>query len=138
MELAIGPLHRVAVHFPIALVLAAAVAEYLAMSRGERALRQAARYCVTFGAASALVAAATGYALAAALDPAGAHGELVERHRWTGVGLCAASALAAVLARRCERPDGGLAQLGYRLALWTAAALAALAAWQGGGLAHGL
>lgn len=138
MQQVIGPLHRVAVHFPFALVLAAAVAEYLALSRGSRALRDAARYCVTFGAASALVAAATGYALASSMQASGLHAELVERHRWTGIGLCASSALTAALVRASERPDGALAQLGYRLALWTAAALAALAGWQGGGLAHQL
>ena len=56
----LGKIHPPAVHFPIALLTAAAVAELLRMSTGKPAFDAISRYCIWFGTLTAVIAGALG------------------------------------------------------------------------------
>jgi uncharacterized membrane protein len=91
----IGRMHPLLIHFPIALVLAAAAAEIAAIVTGNERWRVVAVGNLRSGAAVALVAALAGWRLAMApnIEPSA----LLEWHRWLGV-MGAGSALAAAVA----------------------------------------
>jgi len=72
--------HPTLVHFPIALFLAAFLAELLQGSRVRPGLAAASRFCLWIAALSALAAAYSGWGLAEERRP----DELLERHRWLG------------------------------------------------------
>ncbi len=74
--------HPVMVHFPVALLVAAALAELLARLSGSRGLRTAATFCLTLGALSALPSAGLGWLLA---EGASHQGRELLHHRWLGV-----------------------------------------------------
>jgi uncharacterized membrane protein len=95
----IGRFHPLVVHFPIALLIASAVAEALGALRGRTSYSQTARFCLTFGTFGAVVAAALGWALAYG------HGypkDLVQPlflHRWIGTSTAALAVLTWFLSR---------------------------------------
>src|SRR5688572_4499914 len=98
---ALGRLHPLLVHFPIALLLAALVAELRrprATGPSEAGPSEAGGYCLALGTLGALLAALTGW-LFAAHDPPGMPGMLFW-HRWTGVATAAAALLTLVSAWR--------------------------------------
>lgn len=133
LELA-GRFHPLAVHFPIALLLAAVPAALLARLRREGPFAAIADYCTALGAAGAVVGAALGWcaheAGAGALQP-----RLLERHEWTGfatAGLAVLALVAAWSARR-GRPFGR-----FHLPLLLAtAAVVSIAGHYGGMLVYG-
>lgn len=132
----LGRYHPLAVHFPIALLLAAALAEGLAIGRGEPGPAPAARFCAALGAAGALVAAPLGWmAAATAADPYEPAWALA-LHRWGGVAT-AALALAAVLT--ASRAGAAPAwRRFYRGALFSGAAVVAVTGHFGVLLAYGM
>src|SRR5207244_3817361 len=79
------------VHFPIALLIAAAVGELWSAWRGSRAPTQPVRFCVLLGTAGALAAAVLGWLHSWHGYGAGMPRTL-DLHRWTGT----AAALWAV------------------------------------------
>lgn len=86
----LGKLHPALTHFPIALLIAAAVGELWGLVGGNRrALQPAVRYCAGLGAAAALVTAVLGW-LYAGFDLAADDGVLAA-HRWIGTALVPAS-----------------------------------------------
>src|SRR5215468_3592670 len=92
----IGRLHPLLIHFPIALVIAAALAEAAAMVTADERWRTVAVGNVRAGAVFALLAAFAGWRLALAPEMEGS--PLLEWHRWLGT-VAAGAALAAGLAR---------------------------------------
>lgn len=131
----VGRLHILIVHFPIALLTAAAAIEFWWLCRRRSAPSPAARFCVVFGALSAVAATALGW-LHADWGGFGADSPDVLRwHRWTGTALAAVALGTASLAERdARRQRIGFA---YRVFLFTSAALVAAAAHLGGSLVHG-
>lgn len=136
---ALGRLHVVALHFPIALVVAAAAVEWLRALFGG-GLRQAGR---TSFATTAILLGAAAAAIAAWLGWLYADGEAMAAgrlfwHRWLGVAAAVAAIVAALLAL-VDRPaaPGGGARAIYRVALLAAALLVGLAGHFGGSLVHG-
>ncbi len=130
-----GRQHVRLVHFPIALLLSAALARMLSWSthRGPRGrslltlLRTAEGWSLALGALGALAAAPTGWLRAEELAP---ESDLT-LHRWLGVATAAASLLLlAAFARHREKRAFGLALLAL-------AGLTAVAAHFGGLLAWG-
>jgi uncharacterized membrane protein len=101
----VGRFHPLAVHFPVALLLAALPAALWARWRRSAAWAMCADYCTALGALGAAVAAALGWCAHEA--GAGAlHPDLLERHEWSGfaaAGLALASLGAAAAARRGHR-----------------------------------
>ena len=136
----LGRVHPLLVHFPIALLLAGALAEILGALRGRTGSSPAARFCVGLGALGAAAAALTGWMRAehfAALP--GTEGN-VDLHRWFAVsttGLALLLALVGLLSR--ERSSNVRAPgLGvFRWGLLLAAVLVAVTAHFGGTLVYG-
>lgn len=86
----IGRFHPLVVHFPLALLSAALLAEILAGLRKKDGLRTAATFCYTIGALSAPPSAAFGWLLAASTSH---RGDELFYHRWCGVALAALTVL---------------------------------------------
>lgn len=131
----IGKFHPLVVHFPIALILVALLAEGLSLWRGGLLFPGAARFALTLGAAGAVVAASLGW-----LAAKGAHypGDLVRvlfLHRWAGVSVAVLSLSAAALSYLQERGPRYL--LAYRVALVLSAGLVGAAGHFGATLIYG-
>ena len=93
-------LHPATVHFPIALLIVAALVEMLAMARSSGPLAQAANVMTVAGAAGAVIAALFGW-IHTGIWFGG--DSTMHWHRWTGTGLALAAPLAALLAFRTDR-----------------------------------
>jgi uncharacterized membrane protein len=134
----LGRLHPVAVHFPIALILFAAMIEaFQFVVRREVAWRVAVPPMLALGAASAVVAAGFGWLNASFSRHPGME-QFVELHRWLGT----AGAVLAVLALAlCHVGRKGAAPVWRRLyfvAVFVAVALIGAASHFGGALVYGL
>jgi mono/diheme cytochrome c family protein len=79
----LGPFHLLAVHFPIALLISAALMELWRALRGSPIPLPSVRSCVLLGAASAVITAALGWIYADSGSGAGAP-RLLGLHRWLG------------------------------------------------------
>lgn len=133
--LLIGRLHPVLVHFPIALVLAAAAAEIVAMRTRRGAWRTIAAANLRAGAAMGALTAIAGWGLAATpfVEPS----RLLSWHRWMGVTGSAVAMGAALLSRSADA-ESSRSRFVYRTALFAAAAIVALAGHLGGTLVWGV
>lgn len=130
----VGRLHPLLIHFPIALVIAAALAEGAAIVTADEGWRTVAVENVRAGAVFALLATVAGWRLA--LAPEMEVSPLLEWHRWLGT-VAAGAALAAALATRGVRRRSALGGRIYRIALFTAGALVAVTGHVGGLLVWG-
>jgi uncharacterized membrane protein len=129
-----GRLHPLLIHVPIALVIAAALAEGAAIVTANANWRTVAIANVRAGAVCALVATFAGWRLAVApeieLSP------LLEWHRWLGT-LAAGAAVAAALATAAVHRRSALGTGTYRIALFAAGMLVAVTGHAGGVLVWG-
>jgi uncharacterized membrane protein len=130
----VGRLHPLLIHFPIALVIAAALAEGAAIVTADEGWRTVAVENVRAGAVFALLATVAGWRLA--LAPEMEASPLLEWHRWLGT-VAAGAALAAALATGGVRRRSALGGRIYRIALFTAGALVAVTGHVGGLLVWG-
>jgi uncharacterized membrane protein/mono/diheme cytochrome c family protein len=130
----LGNFHVVVVHFPIALLLAAAAGEAWFAWRRVRQPAPAIRFCVLLGAASAIVAAVLGW-----LHAASGHGAsspvILAWHRWLGTATGAGAAGLAVLSQNDDRR--GVRSAWFRLLLLVVALVVAVAGHFGGLLVYG-
>jgi len=129
----IARLHPLIVHFPIALVIVAAIAEIAAIATGAGRYRAVAMINLRAGAAFAVVAVFAGWRLASA--PGIEATSLLEWHRWLGAGASMLTAAAAIGTVRAERHRPHL--VAYQIALFCAASLIAVAGHSGGLLVWG-
>src|SRR5262252_3556241 len=113
----IGRLHPLLIHFPIALVIAAALAEGAAMVTADERWRTVAVSNVRAGAVFALLATFAGWRWA--LAPEMEVSPLLEWHRWLGT-VAAGAALAAALATGGVRRQSALDVWIYRIAVFAA------------------
>lgn len=131
----LGVLHSVAVHFPIALILVAALAQLLGLAGIAGAGPQTARFLVWTGALGGLAAGLLGWAHAGPMT-AGEDGVMLV-HRLLGsamtIGLFGVAGLVEWQARR----PGPLAGLLAPAAVYAAALAVAVNGFLGGSLAHG-
>ena len=130
----LGRLHPLLIHFPIALVITAALAEGAAIVTADENWRTVAVGNVRAGAAFALLATIAGWRLA--LAPEMEVSPLLEWHRWLGF-VAAGAALAAALATGGIRRRSTLEVRIYRIALFTAGTLVAVTGHVGGLLVWG-
>src|SRR5262252_7040860 len=114
----IGRLHLLLIHFPIALVIAAAAAEVASIVSESASWRAVAVANVRAGAVFALAAAVTGWRLAHGTEMT----PLLEWHRWLGTITAGATVAAALGASRAEHRSRIESSL-YRVALLGAGAL---------------
>jgi mono/diheme cytochrome c family protein/uncharacterized membrane protein len=130
----LGRLHVVLVHFPIALLIAAAAREAWSTWRGRSTPTAAVHFCVVFGAVASVVAAAFGWLYAAggagATMPA-----VLALHRWLGTVTAGWAVLTAALSARDERR--GVRSGAFRAALLIAAGLVGTTGHLGGTLVFG-
>jgi mono/diheme cytochrome c family protein/uncharacterized membrane protein len=131
---ALGPFHLVVVHFPIALFIAAAIAELWYALRGSHIPMPAVRFCVLLGAASAVIAASLGWIHAGHGHGAGSW-QLLRLHRWIGTAT-AAWGVGTALFSEWDQQRGVRSQW-FRVWLFMAALLVAVEGHFGGMLVHG-
>ncbi len=129
-----GPFHLLLLHFPIALLIAAAVAEFRGTVLGSRIPTPAVRFCVLLGAASAVITALLGWIYAANGHGAAAP-QLLGLHRWIGT-AAATWAVGTVLVSEWDERRG-VRSLGFRVWLFVGAFLVAVEGHIGGMLVHG-
>ncbi len=134
----IGLLHPMVVHFPIALLLAAALAEGLVIAGWAPGLAPGVRFCLWTGALGAVVAASLGWADAILLagQSMGFMHSLLTWHRWLGT----STALGAVLTLVAYEVSGrrnGRGRFWYRLGLVLCVLLIAVTGHLGASLVYG-
>jgi|SRR6185503_3352159 len=130
----VGRLHPLLIHFPIALVIAAGLAELTAIVTANEDWRTVAVGNVRAGAVFAVLAALAGWLLA--LAPEMEVSPLLEWHRWLGI-TGAGSAIAAALATRDLRRRARQVRV-YRIALAASVFLVAITGHLGGLLVWGV
>jgi hypothetical protein len=130
----LGRLHILVIHFPIALLIAAAAGEAWSALREGRTPAPAVRFCVLLGAAGAVAAAALGWLHAANGYGAGM-AAVLGLHRWFGT---AAATWAVVTALHSEwEVRWGRRSQWFRASLLLGAVLVGVAGHFGGVLVHG-
>ncbi len=130
----VGRLHPLLIHFSIALVIAAALAEVAVMVTADERWRTVAVANVRAGAAFALLATIAGWRLA--LAPEMEVSPLLEWHRWLGT-VTAGAAVAAALATGGVRRRSALGVRIFRIALFGAGTMVAVTGHFGGLLVWG-
>jgi uncharacterized membrane protein/mono/diheme cytochrome c family protein len=132
----LGRFHPAAVHFPVALLTAAAVAELLRLATGKSAFDAASRFCIWFGALAAVVAGVLGW-FCGDLRLTDASWVLMT-HRWVGTSAVAGAGLLLVLGEGSRRPDRRRTRMMFRVALFVVAALVGVTGFFGGAVVFGL
>jgi len=130
----LGNYHVMVIHFPIALLLAAAVGELWFVCRSVRQPTSAVSFCVLLGAISAVVSAALGWLHAASGYGANSPSTLTW-HRWFGTATAAGSVVLAILSAIESRR--GVRSGWFRLLLLLAAVLVGVTGYFGGSLVYG-
>ena len=130
----LGRLHPLLVHFPIALVVIAAVAETIASLTDRWHWRTVAVANLRAGAAFGLAAAIAGWRLAQA--PSVEATTMLEWHRWLGA-TAAMATIGAALTSSGADGRSALELWVYRITLFSATALVAMTGHFGGLLVWG-
>jgi mono/diheme cytochrome c family protein len=130
----LGKFHLLVLHFPIALLVTAAAAEFWFLLRKAESTSREVRFCVLLGAASALVTAALGWLFALGGHGAGMPTTLAW-HRWLGT-AAATWAIGTAVCFECD-VRRGTRSLWSRCLLFLGALLVGLAAHFGGILVNG-
>lgn len=129
----LGKFHPVATHFPIALIIAAAIAEILFAGTCKTLFDNARRYCLWFGIIGAVCAGTLGWFFAGfkLVD----ENWLLTTHRWLGSSTVVCSLLLGWVAW----PGAKYGQrLWYRLVLFLAVILVSATGFFGGAMLYGL
>jgi uncharacterized membrane protein len=129
-----GRMHPILVHFPIALLLVAALLELLHAVRPGPTQRRAVDLVLHLGAVGAVFAAASGWIYTDYESP---RNDLVELHRWTGVAAAVLAVIAAVLSNVARTKDSGGVVVAYRLTLLAMAGVLGFTGHLGGQMAWG-
>lgn len=122
----------VVVHFPIALLLTAALLELFSLAISAQRLRDAARACLVLGAIGAAFAAVFGWISAEFNTFSGPTASTLLIHRWLGVVGASSAILTLLLLFRGPR-----ALAAYRFFLFGTAAIIGVGSHFGGTLVHG-
>lgn len=130
----LGRFHPVIIHFPIALLIAGAIAECLHLVWSKDWLTASVRFVVLFAAASAVPAAILGWLNAAYGSQPEDLAQTLFLHRWIGTTAAVLAVVTAVLSERSRR---GGSLIAFRVVLLTTAALIGLTGHLGGTLIFG-
>ncbi|HEV3258993.1 MAG TPA: cytochrome c [Gemmataceae bacterium] len=131
----LGKFHISVIHFPIALLLAAALGELWALVRRLPVPSPAVRFCVLLGAAAAVPAAALGWLHATYGGYGSSDSQLLNLHRWFGTTTAVWAVVVALLSEADAR--AGIRRRRFRVALFLGALLVGLTGHLGGILAYG-
>jgi uncharacterized membrane protein len=131
----LGAFHPAAVHFPIALLPAALLAELIAVMRKSEKLAAAGRYCLVLGALSAVLAAALGWFWEGFELT---HSRLMmTQHQWAGTGTAVLCIGLLILCPLSARPGARVTRRLYLMLLVVTAALVVVTGFLGGALVWG-
>lgn len=130
----VGRLHPLIVHFPIALIVVAAVLELFTFRKFNSKIRPGIFMLAVIGAVSALLAAPMGWLLA---SHEGTSGEILELHKWIGIGTAVLSVILLAFLPFGKRELKAFQIKGFRLTLFVTAIGVSLAGHFGGALTHG-
>jgi mono/diheme cytochrome c family protein len=130
----IGKFHLLLLHFPIALLLAAALGEGWSIVRKSGVAESAVHFCILLGASFAVATAALGWLHAWGGYGAGMAG-ILTLHRWLGTAAGVGAVATAILSARDQRC--GKRSPVTRLLLFVGALLIGLTGHFGGILVHG-
>lgn len=134
----LGKLHPVAVHFPIALVLAALLAEALSMATRKPLFTEGARFSVVLATLSGAVTVGLGWAAGAFAHYPADLSQTLWLHRWLGTGTGVLVILSAVLSELARLPDRKRPfLLAYRTLLFIASIAVGLTGHFGATLIYG-
>jgi uncharacterized membrane protein len=131
----LGKFHPPAVHFPIALLSAAAVAEVLRMATGKPEFDEITRFCIWLGALTALGAGLLGWFLG------GFHladaSWVMMAHRWLGTLAVLWAGLVLLLCEMSRQPGRLKARICFRCTLFLMALLVSVTGFLGGTVVFG-
>jgi mono/diheme cytochrome c family protein/uncharacterized membrane protein len=132
----LGKFHPSMVNFPIALLTAAAVAELLRLATGQPAYHSVCRFCIWFGALTAVVAGVLGWCRAdfSLTDVSW----VMTTHRWLGTTTATAAVLVLVLSEVTRRPGHNGLRPAFVITLFVVAGLVLATGFFGGALVFGL
>ena len=130
-----GKLHVLVIHFPIALIAAAAGVESWWMMRRSPGMSPLVRFCILCGAAGALLAAVLGWIHAPFSGYESSASGLLLLHRWAGV-IAAAGAVVAAALSELDGVRGRRSML-FRATLFATALLIGVTGHLGGSLVYG-
>jgi uncharacterized membrane protein/mono/diheme cytochrome c family protein len=132
----VGRFHSPVVHFPIALLTAAALAELLRLVTGQPVFNAVSRFCIWIGAVTAVGAGILGWCWA------GFHladsSVYMMTHRWLGTSTAACAALLLFLAELGRRPHRPRTLMCFRVTLLIAVGLVLVTGFFGGVVVFGL
>lgn len=129
--------HPMLVHFPIALLIAGALAELGRMLLGRPGRSPIAFYCVVLGTLGALLAGVSGWFWADLDPPSARQADMLAWHRWTAVAASSLATLALLVGLFSNGESGARPARVYRLLLFLAAGVVAFAGSKGGDLVWG-
>jgi len=132
----LGNFHPLTVHFPIALLFVAALAEVLWAVLEKSGFRFAARFCLWLGALGAVTSATLGWFLAGfqLTDPTW----IRTTHRWLGTSLAVWGILTLVLSEANERRNSVPLERTFWATLFLGVALVGTTGFFGGAMVYGL
>jgi len=128
----IGRFHIQLVHFPVALLLAALLAEILHRLRPAPHWRASARFCLWTGALGAIAAVATGWLLAENGSWTAQQADLVETHESLGVATAIGAVALIVLGWVLRKRGGQAAAWAYLAGALCVGALVSVTGHYGG------
>jgi uncharacterized membrane protein/mono/diheme cytochrome c family protein len=131
----LGKFHVVVVHFPIALLITAALLEIFATWRGWQIPEPTVRYCVLIGAMSAMATVPLGWLDADLGGHGNSTGLLLNVHRWLGTAAGVWSFALVLLSERDSRHKQRTWL--FRIHLWVGGLLVSITGHFGGLLVHG-
>ncbi len=134
----VGKFHSAAVHFPIALVIAAALSEVLAYLTKKQFLRDAARFNLIVAALSGVVAVLAGLAAEYSSSYPDELARVLVIHKWLGISMVLLIVISAALCEVSHRSANNAFRFVYRIALAFSVVLVSLAGLFGGYLVYGL
>ncbi len=133
-----GKLHPMIVHIPIALTLAAGLAEVLVWLTRNHHFQNVARFNVIVAALGGMAATLAGIAAGMSTEYPESFLHSFSMHRSLAVGVTVALVLAAVMSEIHHRTGKSLFRTSYRIILMHCVALMSLCGWFGGHLVYGL
>uniref|UniRef100_UPI0039834482 DUF1549 domain-containing protein n=1 Tax=Daejeonella sp. TaxID=2805397 RepID=UPI0039834482 len=129
----LGRLHPLAVHFPVAFLVFAAILELFTLKKFGSALRPGINLLIAAGVISAIFSAVFGFLLSLSGD----YGEDLSLHQWIGIGTAFLGAVSWLLLNRILKKNQLNLVTPYRSILFLSALGVSLAGHFGASLAHG-
>ncbi len=132
----LGKFHPPAANFPVALLVAAAIAEFLWLVRRRPLFDAASRYCIWFGALAGVLTGTLGWFLGGfhAID----NDWTLTVHRWLGTSTDACAVLTLVLSEISRRPGKERIRAAFQALLLLVALMVLAVGFFGGAQLYGL